>query len=269
MKITKQKRIKGLLSLNPKLSAKYISNKIGCSKRLVRMVRVKIEDEATKVDSIVGIIADTHEPATHSNYFEFIKKTFKRFSVTQVVHIGDVVEHSKISRHVSDPAIDDAVTEFEKTKKAMKRWTDEFPEVSVCVGNHDAIPARQAKELGIPKQFLRSLNNMYDLPESWIFKDHHVIDGVWYEHGLGSSGLYGMRNTALKMRCSYVMGHTHKGGGVLYMSGPTDTIFGLNCGCGVDADHKLMKYGKNFKEKVTLGCGIVINGKEAMFIPMT
>ena len=63
-------------------------------------------------------------------------------------------------------------------------------------------------------------------------------------------------------------GHTHANAGVFWMASPNDMIFGMNVGCGVDSEHLAMRYGKKYIGKPTLGCGIVINGKEASFIPM-
>jgi hypothetical protein len=45
-------------------------------------------------------------------------------------------------------------------------------------------------------------------------------------------------------------------------------IFGMNVGCGVDVKAYAMAYGKVYPKKPTLGCGIVIDGKIALFIPM-
>ncbi len=149
----------------------------------------------------------------------------------------------------------------------LKKWTKAFPDVKVCSGNHDRIPERQVKTLGIPKRYLRSLNEIYELPKTWVFSDHHEIDNVWYEHGLGSTGMYGAKNTALKYRMSYVQGHTHANAGVFHMTAPKDSIWAMNVGSGVDERHLQMRYGKIYKNKSTLGCGIVM-GNFGFFVPM-
>lgn len=259
--------IKGLLALNPSLTSAQLAKKASCSKRTARRIRATVL--GTDKKEVVGIIADTHMPSEAPGYFEFIKKTFKRFGVTKVVHIGDVVDHHQASRHDSEPGADAVMTELKKAKKALKKWSKEFPEVSVCLGNHDAIPARQLKRMGIPEEFLKSYNDLLGLPEGWDFQTHHIIDDCFYEHGLGSGGMYGAKNTSLKYRMSYVQGHTHANAGVFYNAGPKDMIFGLNVGSGCNDAATAMKYGQDYKSKITLGCGVVIDGKEGHFIPFT
>ena len=125
------------------------------------------------------------------------------------------------------------------------------------------------KRMGIPAEFLKSYNDLLGLPEGWDFQDHHVIDNVFYEHGLGSGGMYGAKNTSLKYRMSYVQGHTHANAGVFYNAGPRDMIFGRKVGSGCNASATVMKYGQDYKSKITLGCGIVVEGKEGYFVPMS
>lgn len=258
--------ITGMLAINPNVSTALMADKLNCSKRTVRRIKAQIlgTDKGTIV---VGIIADTHMPAEAPGYFEFVKKTFKRFGVTQIVHIGDICDFHQASRHDSEPGADSVLIELKKVKKVLKRWAKAFPNVKVCIGNHDQIPIRQAKRMGMPEEFMKSYNDMVGLPKTWDFKTHHIIDNVYYEHGLGSSGTYGAKNTSLKYRMSYVMGHTHANAGVFYNAGPKDMIFGMNVGAGCNASAVAMKYGNNYKSKITLGCGIVVNGKEGYFVP--
>lgn len=224
--------------------------------------------ETTK-ESVVGIIADTHLPAEKDGYFEFIEETFRFWGVNKVVHIGDLIDFHRASRHVSEPGALSITDELLMAKEGLKKWTKKFPEVSWCKGNHDMIPFRQAKEVGLTEDFIKPLHQLLDIPDTWVLKDHFIIDNCYYEHGVGSGGMYGAKNTSLKYRMSYIQGHTHANGGVYYNAGPNDMIFGLNVGAGCDANHISQNYGANYKSKITLGCGIVINGSAGYFVPMT
>ena len=262
--------IQGLLILSPHLNSKEIAERAECTPQMVNYVkRNKCRMKAQpKRGHRVGIIADTHCPAEHPGYFEFVKETFNRWSVDTVVHIGDAVDMHRASRHPSEPGSMNIMDELELTKKSIKRWTEAFPNVLWCMGNHDAIPYRQAKSLGMPKEFIKPLHELLEMPATWVLANQHVIDAVVYEHGVGSAGQYGMKNTALKYRMSFVQGHTHVGGGVLYSTGPRDTVFGLNVGTGCDASHISQTYACSYKSKQTLGCGIVLGGSEAYYVPM-
>jgi predicted phosphodiesterase len=45
----------------------------------------------------VLVIGDTHFPAVHKNYFSFIKRVRDKYKCTEIIHIGDVVDHHCIS----------------------------------------------------------------------------------------------------------------------------------------------------------------------------
>ena len=185
------------------------------------------------------------------------------------MHIGDVIDNHALSRHISEPDADNSLVELNKAIDSLKKWVRKFPDIKICSGNHDRIIPRQIKTLGIPDIYLKSINEILELPDTWNFKNHHIISNVWYEHGIGSSGMYGAKNTCLKYGMSYVQGHTHANGGTFYMSSPVRDMFAMNVGCGCDTDHLQMRYGKIFKAKPTLGCGIVINGQYGIFVPMS
>lgn len=265
--MNKSDYIKGMLAISPAISNKELARRCGCTTALVTYVKRNMVQY--NMENVVGVIADTHCPAEQDGYFEFIKETFKFWGVTKVVHIGDLVDFHRAARHVSEPSSMSITEELELARTAIKRWTDAFPDVSWCKGNHDMIPYRQAKEIGLSDEFIKPLHELLEIPDTWEFADNFIIDDVYYEHGLGSGGMYGAKNTSLRYRMSYVQGHTHANGGVYYNAGPNDTIFGLNVGAGCDSKHISQFYGRNYKSKITLGCGIVVNGEAGYFVPMT
>ena len=57
------------------------------------------------------------------------------------------------------------------------------------------------------------------------------------------------------------MGHIHSVGAVQVLQSPTQRIFGMNVGSGVDKDHRAMDYAKNHLNKPVISAGIVIDGK--------
>lgn len=215
----------------------------------------------------LGIIGDLHEPFCHPRYFDFIKDTFKKQGIQKVIFIGDIVDNHAISYHESDPDGFSPGDEIKITSEKLQEWHEEFPSSVVTVGNHDILPERKLFTLGLPKALLKDYSEIWNVP-TWEFVPEVEIEGVRYLHGMGASGINGARNLALKSRQSVVMGHSHSFGGIQYIAGPKDIIFGLNCGCGVDIEAYAMAYGKSFPLKPTLGCGIVIDGTKGFFIPM-
>lgn len=268
--MTLQDKAVSYISNNPNCDVSDIIGAVGCQKSVAYSAMSawqKVREISTKT-RVMGIFSCIHEPASKPGFFEFVKRTFDFFGVTDVICTGDLIDHHFISRHISEPDALNPIDEMDLAVNNLKEWSKTFPNVKWCKGNHDMIPVRQAKTLGIPSRFIKSLNDIYELPESWELADNFEIDGVWYEHGIGSNGMYGAKNTAMRYRMSYVQGHTHAHADAHHLFGPKDNIFALNVGCGMDEQSYAARYGKKFKDRVCLGCGIVIDGKIPFFVPM-
>lgn len=217
----------------------------------------------------VGIIGDTHAPWTHPDYLKFCYETFNKYKCSRIVHIGDEVDLHAMSFHEHNPNGLSAESEAERAMEELRRWYKTFPKVDVMVGNHSSLPFRQATAAGIPKRFLKFYEDIWEAPKGWKWHDELDLDHVRYIHGTGSSGAQGAINRAIRGRQSTVIGHIHSFGGVNYHANDNDIIFGLNVGCGIDVRAYAFEYGKPFVNKPTLGCGIVKNGHEAFFVPMS
>ena len=81
---------------------------------------------------------------------------FNRFGVSEIVHIGDEVDNSALSYHEKMAEMPNAETEAERAQAAMEKWYATFNNVKVCVGNHSALPFRQATTAGIAKRFMKA-----------------------------------------------------------------------------------------------------------------
>jgi len=251
-----------------------VSRQIGKRKDLVDAVKLRdtffskygLTSEGTK--RVVGVIGDTHFPFTHSRYLEFCKDTFDRHKVTDVVHIGDIVDNHAISRHKTEPIADGVVTEYMKAKQLIREWATVFPDMKIVVGNHDAILERQASELGVPPFYLKTPQELYEMPDGWTIDESVILDDVLYKHGVGSGGMHGAYNSAKRQCMSVVQGHTHSYAGVKYISTPQKLWFGMSVGCGIDIDAYAFTYGKYFENRPILGCGIVYDSREGVFVPM-
>lgn len=216
---------------------------------------------------IVGVVGDLHIPFEHPRYLDFIKDTFKKWRVGAVHFIGDVVDQHALSRWTHDP---DGMSSGDELKAILARledWTRVFNVATVSIGNHDERHLNRARDSGIPSSYMLGLSELFRTPK-WTWELQTWIDDVLYEHGTGSSGKFAAYNRALAKRCNLVMGHIHSGGGVLWHTNERDRIFGLNVGCGIDIEQYAFAYGKPSPIRPTLGCGIVIDGVQAMFIPM-
>lgn len=215
----------------------------------------------------VGIVGDLHLPFVHPRYLDFICDTFEAWSVDTIYLAGDVVDQHALGFWEHDPDGLSASSELDEAVRLIQQWHTALGEVTVSIGNHDARHVRTAKKAGIPSRYLRSYSDIFGTPNwKWVMSD--VVDGVLYEHGTGSSGKFAAYNRALQKRQSVVIGHCHSGGGVLYHCNETSRIFGLNVGCGIDVERYAFEYGRPFPIRPTLGCGVVLDGDQAIFEPM-
>ena len=209
----------------------------------------------------VGIIGDTHLPFELEGYLEFCQETFEQWGVDTVVHIGDFIDNHSLSFHDSEPMLHNVVGEYESAVARAKGWYEAFPELTLIMGNHDRIPARQLRKLGMePSIFLKPLEELMEMPDGWDIAEQVEIDGVLYHHGETATGVNGFRLDAKnRMQCT-VSGHNHSNFGISYTASDRELVWGMAVGCGVHNASMAFAYGKHFKQKPIIGCGVVIDG---------
>jgi len=217
------------------------------------------------------VIADTHIPFERKGYLEFCKRIYKDEGCNQVVHIGDLVDNHAISYHEHDPNGRSDIDEMEQADKKLKKWFKAFPEVSLCRGNHDRLVDRKGRTTGLCDRRFRPFREMWNLPKGWKDDFDFVIDGVLYTHGTGYSGKTAHIMAAFDNRMSTVIGHLHSVLGFEYLANSKSLIFGMAVGCGIDDKKYAFEYGKGFRRKPIVGCGVVSyakRGTNAQVFPM-
>lgn len=219
----------------------------------------------------VLVIGDTHCPGMLPKYPAFLAKVHERYKCNRVVHIGDLVDNAAISYHEKHPGISSAPEEYKRARKQVKALASRFPKVDLVLGNHDALTTRQAASAGLLPEWLRDFNDLWGLPQWKVHSrfGYIEIDGVRYEHGdAGKQGQFAAVKTSRARFQSVVSGHCHSEGGVWWTANGQAKVFGMNVGTGVDHDLLQFEYGKKFTAKPIVGCGVVIDGKLPIFIPM-
>jgi hypothetical protein len=208
--------------------------------------------------SRVLAIGDIHEPVSHPGYIHFVVDMYNKWQCDKVVFIGDIMDWHGISFHARNPEAPGVLAEYDLAHERIQQWSDTFPDAKVCIGNHDERIIRLGESVDIPKKFMRNFNEVWDTQWDWDY--NHIIDDVYYFHGVGCGGLYPAPNAAKKMLMSVVMGHVHGAAGVKHMASKQRRVFGLDTGCGIDDKAYAFAYGKHHITRSILGCGIVIDG---------
>lgn len=214
------------------------------------------------------VIGDTHIPFEIEGYLEFCLETQKKYNCGSVVHIGDLIDNHATSYHESDPDGLSAGSEYELALSKCRKWYEAFPNVKICIGNHDRIPFRKAYTAGLPKNWLKTYQEMFESPKTWDWGFVHKVNGVIYQHGTGMSGEMASINAARENRQSTVIGHLHTVCNNRFLASEKDLIFGMSIGCGIDHTKYAFAYGRENTRKPVISCGVVLNGQLPINIPM-
>lgn len=220
---------------------------------------------STNKQSVVLVIPDMHHPFCHPDALPFLMAVKARFLPSKFVCLGDEIDAYGFSKYPKDVNVMNAGKEMEEAIAALIPFYQEFPEMMVCVSNHTIRPHKRMKEAGIPDAWLPKYNTMLNAPDAWVWADHWEIDNVRYMHGdQGKGGKYGWVSNTEIYHQSVVVGHWHSKAGVVYDS----AMFNMNAGCLIHRKAKAFDYAWDSHKAPNLGCGIVINGRAAHFIPM-
>ena len=215
----------------------------------------------------VLIIGDSHLPFEMKGYLNFCAQVRDDYGCLIAIHIGDLVDNHSISYHEKDPDGYSPAEEMKKVDLKLKDWYKEFPRVSLCSGNHDKLVGRKNKSAGLPSRCMRGFKELWNLPNKWDYQDEYVINDVLYTHSAGVSK-YSFSAAAEKNLMSTVVGHNHSSAGIRIIQTPTRQIFGLNVGSGIDIKKYAFDYAKKFPAKPVVSCGVVIDGRFPILIPM-
>jgi predicted MPP superfamily phosphohydrolase len=217
--------------------------------------------------SNILVIPDLHHPFTHKKALSHCIKIYNDYKCTKVISIGDIFDLYALSDYDHDPDGLSGGTETEKARDQIKGWIKAFPEMYICYGNHDLRLRRKALKSGISFRYLKALNDVFDIPNTWKWQETWRAFDVLFQHGI-----YTGANAAFKLaqsnRMSTVSGHSHSFAGIQWSASMIDLIYGFNVGCLIDIDTYAMKYHK-FPVRPTLGAGVICDrGRLPIWIPL-
>jgi metallophosphoesterase superfamily enzyme len=202
------------------------------------------------------IIGDLHEPFTKEQYLEFCRTVQENFDCGTVVFIGDIIDNHYSSFYESDPDGFSAGDELTAAKLKIKTWHDVFPNAKICVGNHDEMILRKAKNSGISFNWIKDIKEVLETP-SWEYGNNFIIDDVLFQHGTGSYADDGAYKHALNKGISVVQGHNHSSAKITHHVDMNKKLFSMAVGCGVNEDTYAMVYSKNNMKRFIVSCGVI------------
>ena len=218
----------------------------------------------------VLVIGDLHAPFELPTYLEFCLQIQKRVKCGTVIMIGDLVDNHSIGYFEHDPNGRSPADEMAETDRHLKAWFKAFPIVKLCRGNHDRLVDRKSRTVGLPSRVYKAFRDIWDLPKTWQDDFKWVIDDVMYEHGTGLSGNEAPVKAAQQNRMSTVIGHVHSVSSTKYLVSEKDRIFAMGVGCGINRRTYAFEYGRDFKQKPVISCGVVTDhGRYCQVFPMS
>lgn len=209
-----------------------------------------------------------HCPFEHPKAFEFLENLANQWNVDETLCLGDEIDaHGLSLKFIADPDGYSPGHEHELALQSMKQLYKIFPDMKVCESNHTLRPVKKILSAGIPRIFFKRIHEFMEAPKGWEWKPNWELEKVLYIHGEGFNSGSWMRAHNVH-RQSVVMGHLHSKAGVAYSNTTHSRVFSANMGCLINPQAYAFAYGKIYPEKPVLGAGIVVDGKEAYFIPL-
>lgn len=205
-------------------------------------------------------ISDAHIPYEHPDFFAFLKALKVYLKPDLIVCMGDLLDFHNISFHKSDPDLLGAGDELTRGRKKIKQLEKIFPEMYIVGSNHGDLPLRKVFDAGLPKEFLRPYNEIYDVGRGWKFVDELYLEDnkklYYFTHGISKNGA----KLAAQRGVCVTEGHFHTEFRIDYISNPRDLLWSLQTGCLIDPKALAFGYDKLNLTRPIIGTGSIING---------
>lgn len=207
-------------------------------------------------------IGDIHLPFEHPRALQFCKSLQKDFDIPHenIYSVGDVLDLYHFSRWPKSPEAKVTVSqELDLCREKIRKWAKAFPELKIAESNHDSRIMKKAIDADLPSQVIKSLHDIFEMPNSWQIKDQYVIcgpdilvcHGEEYTDALQAAIAYGL---------NVVQGHHHSKFGVQYRASKMQQLWGAATGWLGDWESFAFAYGLKSKHKMILGSIVVVNG---------
>lgn len=211
--------------------------------------------------STILVISDTQAPHHHQDTIPFLKEVKKQFKPTFVIQIGDLGDFQGLNFHCVNPNMPSAKEELVQLRTFVSHLAKVFSELHMVDSNHDAIPRRKARLLGLPDEMMKDYLSLIEAPSTWTFASELLLklpNGIRckFKHNF-SSNLY---MDSIKQGMSLVCGHFHSKSNVHWWQNDKGLNFSMQVGCLIDDESPAFDYNKTQAIRPVLTVGIIKNG---------
>jgi hypothetical protein len=208
-------------------------------------------------------VSDMHVPYQHPDALDFLDALKKKYKPALTVNLGDLLDFHGISFHDSDPDLESAGGELKKARKVIRDLEAIFPKQYIIGSNHGDLPVRKFIANGLPRDLLRTYNDIYAVGEGWTFvpdltieTDSKHLPDIYFVHGIKVDALAVARQRGQRV----VQGHYHEQFRIQYAGNPNTLLWGVNSGCLIDPVSLAFSYNKLNLNRPLLGTSVIVAG---------
>lgn len=211
-------------------------------------------------NSRVLLISDMHIPYHHPDTLTFLKHLKKKYSPTRVICLGDELDKHALSYHDHDPDLPSAGDELRRSIPVIQELHRLFPIMDIVESNHGSLVWRKAKTNGIPRQYIKSYNDVLGVDDGWKWSFDLTItlpngQKCYIHHGKTSNVI----QLSQQMGMNAIQGHYHEACRIDYWGNPAGLYWGMQCGCLIDDDALAFSYNNVNIKRPVIATGLIID----------
>ncbi len=229
----------------------------GCSRDYVQIGRGKKEDNRR-----ILLISDMHIPYHHKDTIVFLQYLKDKYKPTRVICLGDELDKHSLSFHDSDPDLPSAGDELKLALPVIQQLKEMFPVMDILESNHGSLVYRKAHANGIPKQYLKSYNEVLGVDDNWKWHYDMVVDlpngnRCYLHHGKSAN----VTKTSQTMSMCAAQGHFHECFKIEYWGNPIALYWAMQTGCLIDDKSYAFNYNNVNLKRPIIGTGLIIDSQ--------
>lgn len=218
------------------------------------------KEDAKEDNSRVLLISDMHIPYHHPDTLAFLTHLKKKYNPTRVICLGDELDKHALSYHDHDPDLPSAGDELRRSIPVIQELHRLFPVMDIVESNHGSLVWRKAKTNGIPRQYIKSYNDVLGVDDGWKWSFDLTItlpngQKCYIHHGKTSNVI----QLSQQMGMNAIQGHYHEACRIDYWGNPTGLYWGMQCGCLIDDDALAFSYNNVNIKRPVIATGLIID----------
>jgi len=210
-------------------------------------------------NSRILLISDLHIPYHHTDALEFLAHLKAKYKPTRVICLGDELDKHSLSFHDSDPDLFSAGDELKASLPVIAKLRSLFPTMDILESNHGSLVYRKANHCGIPRQYIKTYNEVLGVDDKWKWWHDMTItlpngNKCYLHHGKSNN----VTKTSQAMSMCSVAGHYHETFKIEYWANPTSLYWAMQCACLIDDSKYAFNYNNCNLKRPIVGTGLII-----------